>query len=143
MPNAPSRAGHLVLEHTAEAELLVFAPSFEQLLAEAARGLAGMIRPSAPAAADWRSVRVQSVDEAALLIDWLNELLFIAETDNWVPLHFDEPVVERAPHAVSMQARVEGYRAGSVTTAVKAATLHGVAIERDQGLVRARVIFDV
>jgi SHS2 domain-containing protein len=79
-----------LLDHTGEVRVRVRAPSFGELAAETGRALARIQLGSAAAlpAGPWRMIEVQSTDRAALLVDWLNELIFLAETERWVPVAF-------------------------------------------------------
>jgi SHS2 domain-containing protein len=70
-----------LLEHTADMGLAVTASSREELFAEAARGLQHLL-DGAPAARKTQSMTVEIVaaESEELLVNWLNELLFLLET---------------------------------------------------------------
>ena len=82
---------HRWLDHTSEVQLQVEAESLAGLAAEAGRALGLLLlhdvpaRPEGPA----REIQVESVDREALLVDWLNEILFLAEVERWVAVEFD------------------------------------------------------
>ena len=65
-------------DHTADVGLRVRAPTFEELLVEAARALTSvLVEDPAATAADREETIVLSADSAAdLLFDWLSELVF-------------------------------------------------------------------
>lgn len=133
---------HRFIEHTSEVILAVRAEQWPALLEEAARGLGELTRrgaapPTAPL--DERSVTVTAADEAALLVNWLNELIFLAESGCW--LVQDALVVEADEHAV--RALVRGAAVERPPALVKAATLHGLTIERTRDGVEATVTLDV
>jgi protein archease len=136
-----SERRHRWVDHTSEVQLEVEAESLPGLAAEAGRALGWLMLRGAPSevAGPARTLEVSSVDRDALLVDWLNEILFVAETESWVPIEF---VVEEAtPTRLRVAAR--GVPVEEVPSSVKAATLHGLKVEEHDGSFRAEVIFDV
>jgi SHS2 domain-containing protein len=135
--------GFEVLEHTADVELKVHAPTWPGLLSEAGHALSarlwvGQIAPPR-AQGTWRHLDLESADRDALLVDWLNELLYHAEAEWWVPVEF---VVEEASET-KLRARVRGVPVASAPAAVKAATLYGVGVEPGPSGLEATVLLDV
>jgi protein archease len=135
-------AGHRFQAHTGEVRLELTASSCEELFAEAGRALAelmlGEVRdPPAPAPA--QVVEVRARDRPALLVEWLNELIFLSETSKQVFTRFR---VERVDETMA-RAVVAGVAPETLKTAVKAATLHGVSVEESSGSWRASVVLDV
>lgn len=135
-----SRPSSELLEHTAEIRVRVRAPTFGELAAEAGRALARIQlgrAPMTPTGA-WRKIEVHSTDRAALLVDWLNELIFLAETERWVPVEFQ--VVRDTDTMLRMLVR--GVSVAEAPARVKAATFFGLNIRPTDGL-EAEVVFDV
>jgi SHS2 domain-containing protein len=132
---------HVWLDHTSEVQLQVAAESLAGLAAEAGRALGILLlRGTAPqpmGAA--RTLEVSSVDREALLVDWLNEILFLAEVERWVAVEFD--VLEIS--SVHLKASALGVPVDESPALVKAATFHGLAVEERAGGLQAEVIFDV
>jgi SHS2 domain-containing protein len=133
------------VDHTSEVQLEVGAESLAGLAAEAGRALGLLMlreEPPVPRGPS-RLLEVTSADREALLVDWLNEILFVAETEGWVAVEFD--VLEASPTRLSAQAR--GVPVDEPPSLVKAATFHGLrVVERAGGLqagLQAEVIFDV
>lgn len=110
-------------------------------MAEAGTALGELLLGGAPALAPGpvREVVVASSDRDALLVDWLNELLYLAETGRWVPRTFE--AVQASEREV--RARVRGVQIAETPALIKAATHHGLRIERRNGDLQADVIFDV
>lgn len=111
------------------------------VLAEAGRALGELElrgqRPAAPL--QWREVEVSSADREALLVEWLNELIFLAETNQAVAVEFH--MGQTSDSAV--RARVGLVSVEESPSLVKAATYHQVRVaETADGLV-ADVIVDV
>jgi SHS2 domain-containing protein len=134
------RRWHRFLEHTGEVRLQIGAESLAGLLAEAGRALGLLLLGSheASAATAVRTIEVRSRDRDALLVDWLNEILFLAETELWVPVHIEVDAGED-----SLCASVRGVPVHEVRSLVKAATHHGVRIRSDGNGFEAEVVLDV
>jgi SHS2 domain-containing protein len=121
--------------------LSIRAPDLAGILAEAGRALAELEMggtPPAPAGG-WTDISVRSADRAALVVDWLNELIYRAEVDRWVPAEFE---IQRITDT-RVRARARGIAVQQAPAAVKAATLHGVRVEAIPGGMEADVVLDV
>jgi SHS2 domain-containing protein len=132
---------HEFFDHTSELGLRILAPTFADILAEAARALGElMLRGQAvPAVGPWRTLVVQATDREALLVDWLNELIFHAETERWIVVEVD---VETAGDT-EVTARVRGASVAEAPSLVKAVTHHRLSVRREDDLVVAEVVLDV
>lgn len=132
---------HRWLDHTSEVQLQVGAESLGGLAAEAGRALGRFLLRGAPAEPSGppRELEVSSADREALLVDWLNEILFVAETELWVPVDFE--VLEAS--STHLRAAARGVPVSDAPSSVKAATFHGLRLEEREGALQAEVIFDV
>jgi SHS2 domain-containing protein len=137
----PLLPSHERRDHTSEIELHVRAGSLGDLLAEAGRALAEVeltsanCVPGGPA----RTIRVSSSDREALLVAWLNELIFLADIDRWVAMDFSIDLADET----EVRARASGVTLQWAPSRVKAATFHGLRVEDVPGGLEADVILDV
>ena len=123
--------------HTAEIELRVVAPSEEQVFAEAADAFGRYIeldRTGEPARHD---LDLEADDRGALLVALLEELIYLADTEGFVPDRIDVHLDARRLAGVTDGRRTQ------IDPIVKAATYHGLRFERDGDAWEARVVFDV
>lgn len=135
-------ADHRFEEHTGEVRLELSASSLEELFAEAGRALAEIMLGELPASTTpglEQRISVRARDRAALLVEWLNELIFRSETSKQV---FTRLRVDRVG-VNEMQAVVAGVSPESLRTQVKAATLHRLSLENRGGAWQASVVLDV
>jgi len=127
------------VEHTADWELEVWAPGMAELLEEAARGMCELMGVTVSEEARChRQVEIVADDREQLLMSFLEELLFIADSEN---LAFDGYMLRL--HDGSLMARLEG---GSILTRskeIKAATYHRLKIDETRRGLKTRVVFDV
>jgi SHS2 domain-containing protein len=137
-----ARGSHEFVDHTAELALRVRAPSFGALLGEAVSALGELLVDEAGVAgvADQRVLRIEAPDREALLVDLLNEVLFLAESAGWAP----------APGAITVEAgdtsavlRAAGVRLAGQPSRIKGATFHGLAVRSAGAVLEAEVILDV
>jgi SHS2 domain-containing protein len=129
---------HHWLEHTAELELQLDAASETGVFREALEALGELIGDGAFGKAVSREIVVAATDRAALLVGWLDELVFLAETEDLVA-----DAVERLElDGDTLTATVRAHR-GQPRHLVKAATYHDLVFERAGGGFTATVVLDV
>jgi riboflavin kinase/FMN adenylyltransferase len=136
------------LEHTADRALHVWGKGLPDLLVGAARGmcsLMGNLEDLTPEV--WRTVRLEADDREALLVDWLNELLFLIEQEGLLFVDFRiqsasdvaEPLQDRA----TLVANVGGAVAPVTRAHIKAATFHDLQLVKDNDGWSTVITFDV
>lgn len=132
---------HRFEDHTGELRLWVRAPTLAELFAEAGRGLAAIMLGDRDhtATEQAEACEVEAPDLAALLVAWLNELIFLSEIHKKVYTEFQiEELTDR-----KLRAHVRGVPTTALRTQVKAATLHGLAIEELPNGFSTSVVLDV
>ncbi len=136
--------GYRLLEHTADMGIEANGETLEELFAQSAFGLMEIIAvaPEARVRKE-KGVTVQGGDREELLVNWLNEVLYLFETGGFFPVDFE--VEEVAGNR--LRARVLGEpfdpQRHAVEREVKAVTHHRVLVERTNGLWYARVYVDL
>lgn len=131
------------VDHTAELELEIEASTEEAVFAEALRALAELLLdedPPHPGAMVSFTVSLAGADRALLLADWLDELVFRAETEDLVPRELERLELGED----GLRATVLAVRASS-RPLVKGVTHHRLAFERCGvgGGFRASLVLDV
>jgi SHS2 domain-containing protein len=124
------------VDHTAELELELEAESLEGAFEDALRAFAELAGP-AEGEEIARQLVVEANDLSALLAAWLDELVFLAETEGLVPERAD-----LALDGLRLSALVHGHR-GETRPLVKAVTLHRLRLRRENGVWKGRVVLDV
>jgi tRNA nucleotidyltransferase (CCA-adding enzyme) len=137
-------AGWEHFEVEADVGVRAWGPTQADAFAQVALGtLALIVPPEDVTERDHREVRAQGDSRETLLVNWVNECLYVHEIEGFVVHRVevdssDEGLVHGVLHGEELdRAR---HRLGTV---VKAATSHGVAVEaREQGW-QARLVVDV
>ena len=79
-PGDPRSAGYELLEHTADVGIRARGPTLEAAFEQATRGLAEVLGALAPeGSTEPVAVEVSAGDPGGLLVDWLNEVLWLRE----------------------------------------------------------------
>jgi len=132
---------HAFDDHVGELRLRLDAPTLPALFEEAARALAelSLDRATRPSEDPVEVVKLTAPDAPTLLVDWLNELVFLSETRKRV---YTDVHVTSATETV-LEAEVRGVYPEVVRTAVKAATLNELTLERGPHGYAATVVLDV
>ena len=124
--------------HTAEIELAIDAEQPEDVFAEAAVAFGELVAASNEGEPASHAIALEASDRGSLLVDWLEELIFLADTESFVPERVEDVVLEHT----SLRATVVGRR-GDLEPLVKAATYHGLQFTQANELCHARVVLDV
>ena len=134
-------AFHEFLDHTSEVRLRVRGDSFADVVAEAGEAIGRLLRDEVGdrGAAAARTVHVTGRDPEALLVHWLNEIVYVAEVEQWVPTRVREVVVEGDTLRVSCT----GVQLARAPSRVKAATFHGLRARAVDGETEVEVVLDV
>lgn len=126
------------VDHTAELELHIEARSEEDVFSEALAALAELLGEALGGEIARRRLDLHAPDRATLLVEWLEELVFLSEADGFLP----ERAIFLALSQQTLSAAVAG-RLGQPRHLVKAVTLHGLAFGFADGAWRAQVVLDV
>jgi SHS2 domain-containing protein len=131
------------VDHTAEVELEIDADSERGVLEDALRALAELLGVDGPSRhadtpGDVRSVAVEAGDRPALLAAWLEELVFLAESEGFVATH----LLDLDLAATNLRATVSGVL-DEPPPLVKAVTYHRLSFEPAEAGYVARVVLDV
>jgi SHS2 domain-containing protein len=138
----PSRSvGFEEIEHTADRALKIYGSSLQELLLNAAGGMNSLLaRPkNAFSPPEIKTVELDAIDSESLLVEWLSELAYWAESELLVFHKFDL-------HSVSpthVRATLHGSRVAQLENHIKAVTYHNLKITQNEKGLTATVVFDV
>jgi len=138
--NGASRPRYEQHEHTADLALRIYGRTLRELFANAAYAMFSQLAdlqrivPSLQ-----REVAVEGIDHESLLVNWLNELLYLQDTRG-------EAYAAFAIHRLSrrrLQATVRGAQTEDIYGIIKGATYNDLAIEKAGKGYLVTIVFDV
>ncbi|MFC1513733.1 archease [candidate division KSB1 bacterium] len=136
-----------VLDHTADIGLEFSAGTIEELFEIAAIGMFSIITdPGSTSTTEKIRIELSSSAHDLLLVEWLNELLYISETKK---LFFSKFNIEckSSTDGVNIVSICEGEKISTIKhrflTEIKTATYHQLFIKQSESGWKGRVIFDI
>ena len=133
-----------VTDHTADIGIIAYGNSVGELMANAATGMVSLMTDSLHIDHHTsKTIELQEADSVALLVKWLNELLYEFEVDRLLFSRFD--VVMHGDASLTAICRGEKYDPARhrIIREIKAATYHNLNIEKGKDGYSASIIFDI
>jgi SHS2 domain-containing protein len=132
-----------IMNHTADVGIIAYGADTKQAFANAARGLFSLITELDDVEEILhRDIEVTATDEESLLVEWLNELIYLFDAQVLIFKRFEITQLSNT----RLKARCYGEKVSQskhlLKTGVKAATYHLLKVSKDDGS-RVQVIFDI
>jgi SHS2 domain-containing protein len=136
--------GFKVLDHTADIGITAYGTDIKELFINAATGLFSLMVDLSTVKEDiQREVELSAEDEETLLVEWLNELIYIFDVEHIIFKRFQIDM----PNNDQVKARCFGEKLKlghhKLEREVKAATYHMLKISKSNNGYEATVIFDI
>lgn len=131
-----------ILEHTADVRISVQAESPEGLFSDAVLAMMEVLKPAIPAQKQTvrRKITVEARDLTALLVDFLNEVLFNTQTNKET---YDKIIISSLS-ANKIKAELRGFKAEAFGEDIKAVTYHEAKVKQNQdGKWKTNLVFDI
>ena len=129
------------VEHTADKALRIFGSNLQELLISAAQGMIDLMVADVskvPSEVE-KSIELEAIDAESLLVEWLSELAYWAETEMLVFYKFRIQNVS----ATHLQANILGGKVSELEEHIKAVTYHDLKIIKTLQGLEATIVFDV
>ncbi len=132
-----------IVNHTADVGIIAYGADIKQAFANAARALFSLITElDEVAEVLHRDIELIAPDEESLLVEWLNELIYLFDAENIIFKRFDIIKLNNT----QLKARSYGEKVDSLKhklkTGVKAATYHMLKVDKGDGC-QVQVLFDI
>ena len=132
-----------ITNHTADVGIIAYGADVNQAFANAARALFSLITELDDVEEVlYRDVELIAPDQESLLVEWLNELIYLFDTENIILKRFDISQLNNT----RLKARSYGEKVDSskhrLKTGVKAATYHMLKVDEGDGC-KVEVLFDI
>ncbi|MFB3815974.1 MAG: archease [Terriglobales bacterium] len=137
----PEDKGYEEIEHAADWAFQVRGRDLQELFTNAARAMCSMEQgePEAETTTITRELQVEGVDREGLLVNWLNEILYLEQAKRESYHRFDIIEID----ATHLRARVYGAPAENRQGRIKAVTFHNLEVKKTAGGWEATVVADV
>ena len=132
-----------ILDHTADVGIIAYGVDMSQAFANAARALFSLITELDDVQEVLhRDIEVTATDEESLLVEWLNELIYLFDVENIIFKRFDiTRLNDTQLRATNYGEKVDRAK-HKLKTGVKAATYHLLKVDKDDGC-KVQVLFDI
>jgi SHS2 domain-containing protein len=138
------------MDHTADVAIRLTSRDEEEFFRDAASAVVAILldlkASAALVALSSIPVRLEAEDPESLLIDFLNELIFLFDTTGFLPRNLQVTSVQLGSPA-HFHGQLEGDTFDPVRhhakTEIKAATFHGLEVRKARGGLQADVVFDL
>ena len=128
------------IEHTADRAFQAHGKDLRDLFQNAAAGLARFEGwPEISSGRISRELEIRGIDAEALLVNWLNELLYMHE--RYCEAYNDFEIVEISPD--HLRAHIRGEPCNEVSRKIKAVTFHDIRVVTTKDGVHATIVVDV
>jgi len=133
-----------IIDHTADIGIVAYGDDMKEAFANADYGMFSLMADLRQVKEETsRYIEAEAGDRDSLVVSWLNELLYLFDTERIVFKRFD--ILELRNTRLRSDAYGEKVDASRhrLRSGVKAATFHMLKVSEDRGRWRVRVIFDV
>ena len=129
------------VEHTADRALRIFGTNLTELFLSAAAGLTHLMAADVSDISTEieKSIELDAIDSESLLVEWLSELTYWAESEMLV---FKKFRIRKAT-ATHLQAKIFGGKTDMLEKHIKAVTYHNLRIIKTSKGLEATIVFDV
>ena len=133
-----------IIDHTADIAIKVYGNTLKELFENAALGMFNIIADLEGIKSSTEiDIRVEALDAEELLVEWLEELLYNFYTKNIIFSEFKINELSDTKLTARAKGRFIGENKNRLKAEIKAATRHGIKIEKINGKYETEIVFDV
>jgi len=139
----PAEKDFEIIEHTADVGIIAYGDDTNQAFANAAKALFSLITElDSIDEAIYKDTELVAPDLETLLVEWLNELIYLFDAENIIFKRFDITELSNT----QLKAKSYGEKVDSakhkLKTGIKAATYHMLKVDKTDGC-KVQVLFDI
>ena len=133
-----------IIDHTGDVGVVAYGSDIKQLFSNAALALFSLITERGNIEEKLqRNLEISSEDRDSLLVEWLNELIYLFDAEHILFHRFDiESLSNNQLKATCYGENIDPSR-HEIKLGVKAATYHMLKIDKDDDSYKVQIIFDV
>jgi SHS2 domain-containing protein len=133
-----------IIDHTADIGIVAYGADIKQVFANAALGLFNLMADLDNLKEDVkRDIELSAEDVEVLLVEWLNELIYISEVEHIIFKRFE--INELSNTQLKATCFGEKIKPGQhrLKREIKAATYHMLRLNKEDGGYKVQIIFDI
>lgn len=135
-----------ILKHTADLKIKIWGNDMPTLFKNAAHAMFDVMCGKKPKTsnqkiAKTKKIEISAYDYESLLINFLNELLFLTDVNN-ERFEINDLKIENKKR-LTLNANLVPYPLSSLEIEIKGATYHDLQIKKDNSIYAATIVFDV
>ncbi len=144
MPTKPQAKDYEVLEHTADVGIVAYGKDLKQTFTNAARGMFSLVTSlNKVRAITSHEISVSANNKENLLVEWLNELIFLFDTEHFISKRFKITDLDETKLKAIVYGEKTDLSRHKINIGIKATTYHMLEIKQTDKGYEARVIFDI
>jgi SHS2 domain-containing protein len=133
-----------VLDHTADIGIIAYGTDIKQVFANAAAGMASLIiNPDEIDDHIHRNIELKSYDDENLLVEWLNELLYIFDVEHILFKRIEVTNLQNSKIETRCYGDRIDFQRHRIKREIKAATYHMLTLDKKDTIYSAQIIFDI
>lgn len=143
------KAGYRFLDHTADVQVKIWAPTLEEAFSQTALSLMATITPNLEKVSPIieKKIKVKAEDKEALLFDFLSEFLYIFDVEELVFSKIEVLYIKKVNNDYELVSILKGEKFNKdkhdTGTIIKAVTYHLMAIKEKKNKVQISIVFDI
>jgi Uncharacterized conserved protein len=133
-----------IIDHTADVGIIAYGADVKELFSNAALALFSLITNTESIEEKLQhNLEISSEDRDSLLVEWLNELIYLFDTEHTLFNRFE--IESLSPNHLKAICYGESFNPlkHRIKTGVKAATYHMLKVDEDSSGYKAQIIFDI
>ena len=133
-----------IIDHTADVGIVAYGADVKELFSNAALALFSLItEPESIEEKLHFDLKVSSEDRDSLLVEWLNELIYLFDVEHILFNRFDIESLTYNQLKAACYGETFDPMKHKIKTGVKAATYHMLKLDKNAGGYKAQIIFDI
>ena len=131
------------LEHTADIKFQAFAPTLEELFKNSASAMFGSMHDGKIKSAIKKKIKVKGKDKESLLYNFLEELLFLFDSEGFFPAKFSKIKIDKKKLILEAEILGDNSKNYEIHLDVKAVTYNEMFVKKEKNKWVAQVVVDV
>ncbi len=131
-----------LIEHTADIGIKIQGNNLEELFKSGFYGVLSIVASRKALISESKTIELYAPDKESMLVDFLNEILYLINVKNWLPAK----IVELNIDENNLKSVINGEKFSStdiIKTEIKAATYHNINIKKNVDTWETKVYFDL